>query len=116
MLVSTLLMLSAAMAATSGSSMLQLHDISGQGSIEFEPTGATKIQGDINGINFSARATISSQAGDHARTLGYEGGALRASCPIVSPGASVCSERMDFVDYGTVWNSRCTVKNYGSRC
>ena len=116
MLVSTLLMLSAAMAATSRSSTLQLHDTSGQGSIEFEPTGATKIQGDINGINFSVPITISSPSGgDHACTLGYEGGALRASCPIVSPGASVCSERMDFVDYGTVWNSRCTVKNYGSR-
>ena len=117
MLLPILLLLSAAATAAS---KLELHDVSGQGSIEFEPTGATRIEGDINGINFSVPITISSANGsNHACTLGYEGGALRASCPIVTPDstpdADVCSERMDFMAYSSVWNSRCTGRSYKSK-
>ena len=114
MLLPILLLLSAAATAAS---KLELHDVSGQGSIEFEPTGATRIEGDIHGINFSVPITISSANGsNHACTLGYEGGALRASCPIITPDATpdadVCSERMDFMAYSSVWNSRCTGRSY----
>jgi hypothetical protein len=93
-------------------SVLQLHDASGTGTIEFEQTATAVLNGDVNGINSSVPITLTS--GASSCTLRNSDGALHTSCPILSPNAQACDEPMDRLFYGTIVDHKtmCTGPQY----
>ena len=93
-------------------SLLQLHDASGTGTIEFDQTATAVLNGDVNGINSSVPITLTS--GASSCTLRNSDGALHTSCPILSPNAQACDEPMDWLFYGTIVDHKtmCTGPQY----
>ena len=99
---------------TTMGSVLQLHDASGTGAIEFENTATATIVGDVRGINSSVPFSLTAGPGGSACSLATDGTTLQSSCPILAASAQACDEPMDRIFYGSIFRSKtmCTGSKY----
>lgn len=87
-------------------SVLQLHDASGIGTIEFEATATATIKGDILGINSSVPITLTDAATGSACTISAVNGELRTSCPLLAAD-SITKRTFHFKGAGYETNFPC---------